>query len=355
MPGLLTPRSDAGSASDAEALLSAVSVRFGTLDVSVVDAGVTLLQAMRDWDAGEFDELTASDARGPFLQLRALRPQMDEGDAVVLVFSIVARRAGEVVAAYGSSKGAVTLLGTALVETFAERGVRVNAVSPGPIDTPAWAETSLPEDVVAGVRAERAATSLLGRHGTPAEVAEVIANLASPATSYVAGADVSINGGILAARGRISRGGSNKGCAAGQASARAAHRTAAEPVSAAGSSEGLAWGARPSGSELASGSIAAPVARRPPPKRPPAPVGALGLSGPPAGSFPSFETDQGAGECVEAPADARAALEADGQTPVAGCLVGMPVTARLWGPGRSAHSTLRRVPGRVRPSGQDRL
>ena len=199
IPGLVTLRSDAGSPEDAGRLREAVEDRFGTLDVLVVNAGITPFQSMGDWDAAKFDELMAINVRGPFLQLQALRSLMNDGGAVVLVSSIVARRAGEAVAAYGSSKGAVTLLGTALVKTFADRGVRVNTVSPGPIDTPAWTKTGLPEDVIAGVRAERAATSPLGRYGTAAEVAEVIAFLASPAASYVAGADVLVDGGILAA------------------------------------------------------------------------------------------------------------------------------------------------------------
>ena len=130
VPGLLTLRSDAGSPSDAEALRSVVSEHFGTLDIFVVNAGITPFQPMGEWDAGKFDELMAINVRGPFLQLQALRPLMREGGAVVLVSSIVARRAGEAVAAYGSSKGAVTLLGTALVQTFADRGVRVNTLPP---------------------------------------------------------------------------------------------------------------------------------------------------------------------------------------------------------------------------------
>lgn len=199
VPGLLTLQSDAGSTADAGALRAEVEARFGRLDIFVVNAGITPFQPMGDWDAGKFDELMAINVRGPFLQLQALRPLMNEGGAVVLVSSIVARRAGEAVAAYGSSKGAVTLLGTALVKTFAERGVRVNTVSPGPIDTPAWTKTGLPEDVIANVRAERATTSPLGRYGRAEEVAEVIAFLASPAASYVAGADVLVDGGILAA------------------------------------------------------------------------------------------------------------------------------------------------------------
>ncbi len=198
IPGLQILQSDVGSETDADTLRAEVERQFGTLDIFVVNAGITPFQPMGDWDAGKFDELMAINVRGPFMQLQALRPLMNDGGAVVLVSSIVARKAGEAVAAYGSSKGAVTLLGKALVKTFAERGVRVNTVSPGPIDTPAWTKTGLPEDVIAGVRKERATTSPLGRYGTAAEVAEVIAFLASPAASYVAGADVLVDGGILA-------------------------------------------------------------------------------------------------------------------------------------------------------------
>ncbi len=173
MPGLQILQSDAGSEGDANRLRAEVEGRFGTLDIFVVNAGISPFQSMGEWAAGKFDQLMAINVRGPFLQLQALKPLMNEGGAVVLVSSIVARKAGEAVAAYGSNKGAVTLLGTALVKTFADGGVRVNTVSPGPIDIPARTKTGLPDDIIAGVRKERAKASPLGRYGTPAEVAEV--------------------------------------------------------------------------------------------------------------------------------------------------------------------------------------
>ena len=199
VPGLRTLRSDAGSKDDAQRLHDAVAGQFGYLDVLVLNAGITPFQPIGDWSAEKFDELIAINVRGPFMQAQALLPLMRENGSVVLVSSIVARQAGPAVAAYGSSKAALTLLGKGLVKTFAERGVRVNTVSPGPIDTPAWTKTGLPEHVIAGVREERATKSPLGRYGRPEEVAEVIAFLVSPAASYVAGADVLVDGGILAA------------------------------------------------------------------------------------------------------------------------------------------------------------
>ncbi len=198
IPGLMAAQSDAASATDINQLAQSVSKDFGTLDIFIVNAGITPFQPLGTWDREKFDELMATNVRGPFLQLQALKGLMKQGGAVVLVSSIVAKKAGEAVAAYGSSKGAVTLLGRALVKTFADIGVRLNTVSPGPIDTPAWTKTGLPDAVIADVRKGREAASPLGRYGRPEEVAEVIAFLASPAASYVAGADVLVDGGILA-------------------------------------------------------------------------------------------------------------------------------------------------------------
>ncbi|MBW4706361.1 SDR family oxidoreductase [Roseobacter sp. YSTF-M11] len=197
IPGLLTLQSDAGSSEDCKNLAAEAKSLFGSLDIFVANAGVTPFQPLGNWDASKFDELMAINVRGPFMQLQELRPLMNSGGSIILISSIVARKAGEAVAAYGASKSAVTLMSAAMVKPFAERGVRVNTVSPGPIDTPAWSKTGLPDDVIASVRQERVTNSPLGRYGTPEEVAEVIAFLASPAASYVAGADVLVDGGIL--------------------------------------------------------------------------------------------------------------------------------------------------------------
>jgi NAD(P)-dependent dehydrogenase (short-subunit alcohol dehydrogenase family) len=146
VPGVLTLRSDAGSPEDADTLRATVADRFGALDILVVNAGVTPFAPLGGWNAAGFDALMAINLRGPFLQLQALRPLMKHGGAVVLVSSIAARRGGEAVAAYGSSKAALSLLGRSLVEAFADAGVRLNTVSPGPIDTPAWDKSTPPQE-----------------------------------------------------------------------------------------------------------------------------------------------------------------------------------------------------------------
>lgn len=168
--------------------LDAVQSRYGGLNVLVNNAGVLHTAALVDETAEGFEDLWRVNCLGPFLGMRAAAPLLAAADrpAVVNTLSNAAMRAFARHAAYSSSKWAARgLTQTAAVE-LAEMGIRVNAVLPGPVDTP-----MLSRDTV-----ERLATApLLGRVGTPDDIAEVVAFLASPAAAFMTGAEVVVDGG----------------------------------------------------------------------------------------------------------------------------------------------------------------
>jgi NAD(P)-dependent dehydrogenase (short-subunit alcohol dehydrogenase family) len=167
----------------------------GPVDILVNNAGIYTFTGTPETDAAEFDRQMAINARAPFLLVGALAPGMAErgAGAVVTVSSTAATLPAPVGTAYGASKAAVELLTHSWATEFGPRGVRVNAVSPGPVRT-AGTEQMLGENV-----------DMLGRGtvrgvvGEPDEIAAVVAFLAGPESSYVNGSVFVVDGGALSA------------------------------------------------------------------------------------------------------------------------------------------------------------
>lgn len=198
VPGLLTLVSDAGSEVDIQELPNHVDALLGGLDILVLNAGVTPFKPLGAWNAEAFTQLYDINVRGPYLTIQALKDRFSSGGSVIFTSSAGKTAASGPITPYGATKAALSAINHGLVRELGAIGVRANAVSPGPIDTPAWEKTGLPDDVVSGVKGSFSDTVPLGRSGRAEEVAEVIAFLASDAASFVAGADILVDGGLVA-------------------------------------------------------------------------------------------------------------------------------------------------------------
>jgi NAD(P)-dependent dehydrogenase (short-subunit alcohol dehydrogenase family) len=167
------------------------------LDVLVLNAGITKTARIADYTVEDLDDLFAVNVRSPFFLVQQLLPVLVEGSNVIAISSAQARTvAGKPglenpsILAYASTKGAIETLVKNWAAILGPRGIRVNAVAPGVIDTDMsnFTKTEAGREVALGMQA-------LKRIGKPEDVADVVAFLASDAARWITGASIPVDGG----------------------------------------------------------------------------------------------------------------------------------------------------------------
>ena len=187
---------DAGSLADADRLVDELRHRFGRVDLAVLNAAVARMTPFETMAENAFDEHFAVNVKGPLFLVQKLLPLLRAGSSVVVTSSVVADKAMPSFSAYSATKGAQLALVRALAAELAPRGIRVNAVSPGVIDTPAHEKLGLPVEVLAGMQQMLSAQIPLDRMGSAGEVASAVAFLASPEAAYITAANTVVAGGF---------------------------------------------------------------------------------------------------------------------------------------------------------------
>lgn len=166
---------------------------FGRLDILVNNAAFQRTYAdIADITTEEWDRTFRTNIYAPFFLARAAIPHMQAGSAIINTTSIQSRQPSPHLLAYASTKGAISNFTAGLAEMVAEKGIRVNAVAPGPIWTPLIPSTMPPEKT-----RDFGKQSLLGRAGQPAELAGAYVLLASDLGSYMTGAVIPVTGGEI--------------------------------------------------------------------------------------------------------------------------------------------------------------
>ncbi|WP_370964429.1 SDR family NAD(P)-dependent oxidoreductase [Amycolatopsis sp. cg9] len=179
-----------------EDLLDELRGRWGadTLDVLVNNAGIGLFGALADVTPADFDAVVGTNFRGTFFLVQALAPHLADGARVVNVSTSLTRHVSPGTSVYAASKAAVEALSRSLAAELGPRGIRVNAVAPGPSATD-FNGGAMRDDP--GLRETLAAGTALGRVGQPAEIGDAIAALASEEMRWITAERIEVSGGAL--------------------------------------------------------------------------------------------------------------------------------------------------------------
>jgi 3-oxoacyl-[acyl-carrier protein] reductase len=162
----------------------------GRLDILVANAGISGAATIADTKVEDFDRLFAVNVRGPFFLVQQLLPILGEGSSVIFLSSLVARAAVGTLSAYAATKGAIDTLVKHFAAELGSRGIRVNAVAPGVVDTDMSSFTKTEQG-----RATAIVIQALKRVAEPSDIADAVTFLASDAARWISGDTLRVDGG----------------------------------------------------------------------------------------------------------------------------------------------------------------
>lgn len=189
-------QSDTSKLNEIDSLVAQVKEKFGTVDILFANAGIAWFAPIDQVDEAFFDAHFNTNVKGLFFTIQKLLPILNDGGAIVLNASAVASKGFLNGSVYSATKAAVRNLARTLSVELAPRNIRVNVVSPGPIETPIYGKMGMTEEQLAGMAEGFAAMVPMKRFGNSDEVAKVALFLASDDSSYVLGEEILVDGGI---------------------------------------------------------------------------------------------------------------------------------------------------------------
>jgi NAD(P)-dependent dehydrogenase (short-subunit alcohol dehydrogenase family) len=191
-PDALVIKADAGDVAGQQDIARTVGEAFGKLDVLFVNAGIGDFRPVGQWDEAGFDRSVAVNLKGPFFLVQALLPILANPASIVLNTSINAHIGMPNSSVYALTKAGLLSLARTLSGELIGRGIRVNAISPGPIATPLHGKIGMTDKDVAGLVGQIPA----GRRGDVSEIAKAVVFFASDESAFTVGSELIIDGGM---------------------------------------------------------------------------------------------------------------------------------------------------------------
>jgi len=193
---VLTVRADVSQLADIDRMVAEVQRRWGRLDVLFVNAAIAQPAPFEFVSEAQFDSMTGVNLKGAFFTIQKALPLLSASASVIVTTSIANQMGSPNFSVYAACKAALRSLVQTLGLELIPRGIRVNAISPGPITTPMWGRMGLPSEVEQAATAEVERKSPIKRFGSADEVAKLALFLASDDASYVVGQELVVDGGM---------------------------------------------------------------------------------------------------------------------------------------------------------------
>jgi NAD(P)-dependent dehydrogenase (short-subunit alcohol dehydrogenase family) len=176
-------------------LFASIKKQFGRIDVLFANAGTSKFLPIPDLNEEIVDQILNVNVKGTFFTIQKALPLMGKGGTIILTSSAIHSRTSPGSSIYAASKAAVRSLGRGFGAELAERGIRVNVLSPGPVETPVFERMGIPKDQLKYVYEKLSSLTPIKRMAQPQEMATVAVFLASEDSSFLIGSEVSADGG----------------------------------------------------------------------------------------------------------------------------------------------------------------
>jgi len=187
--------SDVSDIQNIDRTFKTVKDTFGKIDVLVVNAGVFIAAPLADYTEEMFDQTSDVNFKGVFFSIQKALPYLNDGSSIIITASTVAHKGFATTAAYSASKAAVRSLARTLSAELLDRKIRVNVLSPGPIDTPIFSRGGASEEEANGTKNHFASGIPAKRLGTSEEMAAGFLYLASDDSKFMIGGELLLDGG----------------------------------------------------------------------------------------------------------------------------------------------------------------
>ena len=194
--GVLAIKADVSTLADIDKLYAEVSRKLGKIDILFVNAGVAKFAPLADTSETLYDEQFDTNIKGAYFTIQKALPYLNDGASIILNTSVVDSQGTPGASAYAATKAALRSLARTTAAELVGRGIRVNTVAPGPIITPIFGKTGLPQEALDAFSKEIIAKVPMKRFGQPEEVAATVAFLASQDASYITGVEINVDGGL---------------------------------------------------------------------------------------------------------------------------------------------------------------
>jgi NAD(P)-dependent dehydrogenase (short-subunit alcohol dehydrogenase family) len=194
--GVLAVQADVANLSEVDKLYAQVAEKFGKIDVLFVNAGVAKFAPFAETSEALYDEHFDINIKGAYFTIQKALPFLNDGASIILNTSVVDSLGFQGTSAYAATKAALRSLARTAAAELVGRGIRVNAVAPGPIITPIFEKTGLTKEAMDDFAKDTIASVPMKRFGQPEEIAATVAFLASQDASYITGVEINVDGGL---------------------------------------------------------------------------------------------------------------------------------------------------------------